>query len=1147
MKYLRKLFYMINDPDRSFEDRKIIMMTVIVFPAVFLVLIGDIIEGENIVEIITLILSCIIVPPITILSVAKGRAKIGVMCEAIGVVFIILPITFFFGGGLKGGAPFWIPFGFLYTGLIVSGVVRLVLLTSLTLIALAEVFIEYNYPQLIFPHSWKLFFTDAGISIIVVGFLIFTMVWFQNHMFEMERQRAEEAAELAEELNRSQNQFFSSMSHEIRTPINTVLGLNEIILRQEDASEEIVRDAKKIRGAGKMLLALINDILDISKIEAGKMEIVPVSYSVGNMVSEIVNMIWLKAEEKGLRFQVDIDPSIPTMLYGDEVRVKQILINLLNNAVKYTSEGSVSLHMECERSGEEHILLKTTVSDTGMGIRQEDIPHLFDSFRRVDEEKNTHIEGTGLGLSIVKNLVDLMHGEINVNSVYGQGSVFMLTIRQKIESGDSIGDLNITGDENSGVVEKFRHLFTAPQARILIVDDNEMNLQVESRLLDGMEMTVDLARSGEAALSMTLKNRYDVILLDHLMPGMDGIECFREIRRQLGGLCTDVPIIVLTANAGGENTELYEATGFNGQLTKPVSGMQLEETLVRFLPEEKVILSSEQELTRGRINTAGRYARKAPVVIATSSMCDLPDAILRESQIHIIPFRIRTDRGLFWDGVETVSDELIRYMSTEGNTVASDPPSVEEFMEFFSSELREAHHVIYITITTSMSEEYERATAAARNFENVSVVNSEVLSSATGILALIAQKMVQHRMSVGKILRELEIAKKYLHCSFVIADTEFMTRGGHISPRANSALKTFRIRPSLRIKNDKSGVDRIHVGSIERCYTSYIRRALPMSAHPDEDVIFVTYADISEETILWIEEMIRKRANFKNILFKKASAAISSNCGPGTFGLLYMDRGKTVYNLDPFIPLEMDQDETDDVLFEEEDFDASVPTWKAEEPEVREQPEKAWYMRIEGIDGAEAMKNCGNEELLRDAVKLYYSLIPENQKELRDAYESGDREMYTIKVHALKSSSRMVGAMELGDDAEALEMAGKEGNTDYIKANHDRVMEMYDAYRERLREVIEGFGEDSAVADSDTAGAEGESDLPPVDEALLRETYDRLLELSESCDDAAMEEVLEGLSGYRLPEEDEERIEKIRQALDDFEYEEVRKLISAGN
>ncbi|MCR5451762.1 MAG: fatty acid-binding protein DegV, partial [Lachnospiraceae bacterium] len=415
MKWYRSLVKLITGSERSLRDRVFIVLTVSALLMSAVALIGDLIYGENLIEIIVLLITTLGTPAVTIIGITKNKVEIAAKLVSMGILFFIMPGIFFFGGGPEGGAVPWLVFAYLYIGLVLAGRWRTFSLLVLTVEVVLMYYIAYVYPEMVMSHKRETFFVDSALGVIEVGTVCFIMTWFQRSLMRAENQRAHEEARKFEELHRSQSRFFSSMSHEIRTPINSILGLNEIILRQEDASEEIIRDAGNIQGAGKMLLALINDILDISKIEAGKMEIVPVNYSMASLISEIVNMMWLRAEQKGLKLIVEADPYLPSEFFGDEVRIKQILINLLNNAVKYTKEGSVTLHIEAEKESGNEARIVFSVSDTGMGIKQDALPFLFNAFQRVDEEKNRKIEGTGLGLSVVKQLVDLMGGEITVD------------------------------------------------------------------------------------------------------------------------------------------------------------------------------------------------------------------------------------------------------------------------------------------------------------------------------------------------------------------------------------------------------------------------------------------------------------------------------------------------------------------------------------------------------------------------------------------------------------------------------------------------------------------------------------------------------------------------------------------------------------
>ncbi len=338
----------IKDPERESVERIYLALSIVSEITVFIALIGDIITNENANEIAVVVGTLIAVPSLMIIFLRQNKLKVAIKITVIGLVFAVLPSLYFFGGGIKGGGVLWIIFTFTYAGLVLTGVWRSVIFALIVIVSLVCYIVEYRFPELIYEHSRSAFFIDSFLSIILVGFICFAMTWLQNRLFMDENARAIAAAEKAEELTRSQNRFFSSMSHEIRTPINSILGLNELILRDTSASPEVIKDASGIQGSGKMLLTLINDILDFSKMEAGSMSIVPVNYSIGDMLSEIVNMIWIRANDKGLKLNVSIDPMLPTILYGDEVRIKQIVINLLNNAVKYTQEGSVELHIESE-------------------------------------------------------------------------------------------------------------------------------------------------------------------------------------------------------------------------------------------------------------------------------------------------------------------------------------------------------------------------------------------------------------------------------------------------------------------------------------------------------------------------------------------------------------------------------------------------------------------------------------------------------------------------------------------------------------------------------------------------------------------------------------------------------------------------------
>ncbi len=1128
--YIKRIKEYTYDSSISLKDRSFVIFSfVLIGELLFGAVPSGIIMHEPLSSTLSTLLGAIVFSIYVASAIRRKKIARAKIVVTIILVFIFLPLMFFTNGGVYSGVPVSLLLGGLYINMILDGKLQIIMNILYSAAMIVCWMIGYYNPELIIEYDRKGAFIDSILGLLIVNAVVFVLLSFHTKLYEKENRIAGEKTKELEEMNRAQNRFFSSMSHEIRTPINTVLGMNEIILRQEDASEEIRKDARNIQGAGKMLLALINDILDVSKIEAGKMDIVPVNYNVSSLLSEIVNMIWLKAEEKGLKFNVDIDPDVPETLFGDEVRIKQILINLLNNAVKYTPEGSVSLHMECEFPDSGEALLVIQISDTGMGIKPEALPHLFDTFQRVDEEKNRYIEGTGLGLSIVKQLVELMGGEISVNSVYSQGSTFMVTLKQGVSSDKKIGDLSITGNGGMSNTEKFEHSFHAPDARILIVDDNEMNLQVEKKLLAGTDMTIDLALSGQDALSLTLQNRYDVIFMDHLMPEMDGIDCYEKIRTQKGGMNVNAPIIVLTANAGGENIELYNNTGFDGYLVKPVSGSQLEEMLLMHLPSEKIIGTKTSEMTGSALNTASRYSRKKPVLVATSTMIDLPQHVLRDLNVSVIPYTVTTDEGVFYDTVDIDSEELVRYMKDETKGVTSDPPTEDDLVAFFSSELKKAHHLIYITLTTGSSREYGRAVKAAKTFDNVTVINSETLSSGTGILVMIAARLAQQNLPVEKIKAELEEAKQLIRCSFVIKSTDVMARRERISPFMNSILNALWLRPMLRVKKDKLGVGRFLFGSEKKCYAKYIEHAVPSNIYPDRSFVFITYAGMDEDDLLWIEEKLNERMKFEHVIFQKASAGITSNCGEGTFGILYIVKGNHNYNLGSLFTskseegdfLEEADDETEDVVLEDLASDDVIESDTADVDETK------WYENIDGLDAKAAIQNSGSEEAMLSVLRMFYDSYEAKAGELQHYFDTKDWENYTIKVHALKSGSRLVGVLKLGDKAEALEMAGKRSDIDFIMANHKDLMDSYRTIRDDLEPMM---GSDE--------------DLPDIPEDILEDAYAGLSEFAYSKDYELARMVMDSVREYRLPEEDKDRFDRIQNCLSVMDWDGISSIIS---
>ncbi len=364
--------------------------------------------------------------------------------------------------------------------------------------------------------------------------------------------------EEAEHANEAKSAFLAHVSHEIRTPINAVLGMNEMILR-ESSSSAIREYALNIQNAGRILLSIINDILDLAKIESGQIEIVQSDYHLGKLLTDIENMVTMRAEESSLALHILADSKLPEMLHGDEKRIKQCIINFLTNSIKYTKEGKVTLQVGFTEAGKEMINLQVSVSDTGIGIQEDKLTLLFEPFVRLDRPENSNVEGTGLGLSITKSLIDRMGGSLRVESVYGKGSVFTFSIPQKVVGAELLGDYK---EKSQRIAEKEREKFIAPQAKILAVDDNRVNITVARGLLKRLKVQFDSAMSGQECLDKINRMHYDIILLDHMMPGMDGVDTLHQMQKMECFIQEPSVVIALTANAVIGAKEGYLKEGF---------------------------------------------------------------------------------------------------------------------------------------------------------------------------------------------------------------------------------------------------------------------------------------------------------------------------------------------------------------------------------------------------------------------------------------------------------------------------------------------------------------------------------------------------------------------------------------------------------
>lgn len=425
------------------------------------------------------------------------------------------------------------------------------------------------------------FKVDISGLAVIVGMLVFLIFATLDQVKVFESIRLETDRALA--ATKAKSDFLANMSHEIRTPINAIMGMNAMVLRESN-QESVKEYARDISSASDNLLRIINDILDFSKIESGKLEIINDDYDLGEIIYDVTTLVNMKAEDKGLKFMVSVDENLPYKLSGDDKRVREIITNILNNAVKYTDSGFV--HMTVGGHTEEGVvLLNIRIEDSGQGIKEEDLERIFSGFSQVNVKKNKYTEGTGLGLSITKSLVELMDGSIKVESEYGKGSVFTVLLPQKIVSEEKMGNYmsHKHVSSESGDKTTTYDQVDLSGANVLVVDDTAMNLKVISKFLEKSKTGVTCAQSGQEMLELVQKNHYDIILLDHMMPNMDGIETLKAFRELPDNLCKDVPVIALTANAIVGAKEMYLEAGFDDYLSKPVKMDTLHSMLAKYL------------------------------------------------------------------------------------------------------------------------------------------------------------------------------------------------------------------------------------------------------------------------------------------------------------------------------------------------------------------------------------------------------------------------------------------------------------------------------------------------------------------------------------------------------------------------------------
>ena len=526
----------------------------------------------------------------------KGRLGVASNFMVIVSCFFLFPGIFFSQGGIESGMSSWFALGILFIFLLLDGVNFVVMLSLDAIVIIGCYWLSYKYPQLVHGQMLRAsFFLDVVQSIFVttvaVGLIVKVQAWMQkqqdsiveekNKLLVEVTQKAKHAQREAEIANHSKSNFLANMSHEIRTPINTVLGMDEMILREtrEDNTRSLAQD---IRTSTESLLEIVNEILDFSRIESGKMELMADDYELCDVLHDTVTVFGLRAKEKGLYLHIHVDEKLPAMYRGDSLRLRQIINNIMSNAIKYTREGGINFSVTGHQE-EDSEVLHFEIEDTGAGIREEDLHRLFEAFERIDEKTNRNIEGTGLGMAITANLLHMMDSNLQVRSVYGQGSTFYFDLKQRVKDWTPIGHFQVKDKKNADNSREQHFTFLAPNVHVLLVDDNAMNRKVFCKLLKHTQIQIDEFDNGFTCLEMVKKRHYDIIFLDHMMPELDGVETFSYMQSMQENRCKDTPVIVLTANAIIGAKEQYMQIGFTDYLSKPIDSHRLENLIVEQL------------------------------------------------------------------------------------------------------------------------------------------------------------------------------------------------------------------------------------------------------------------------------------------------------------------------------------------------------------------------------------------------------------------------------------------------------------------------------------------------------------------------------------------------------------------------------------
>ena len=986
---------------------------------------------------------------------------------------------------------------------------------------------------------------------------IYTITDDTQHYKYMEQ--LEEQKRMADEANRAKSAFLANMSHEIRTPINAVLGMDEMIIR-ESGEKSIRAYAKDIKTAGKTLLSLINDILDFSKIEEGRMEIIPTQYDLSSVINDLVNMIRPRAQKKGLKFELSVDRNVPHILYGDEIRIKQVVINLLTNAAKYTNEGYVRLVVGFSKKDDDHIMLSFAVEDSGVGMKKEDMDKLFSPFSRIDEKKNRSVEGTGLGMSIVRQLLDLMGSSVNVDSVYGKGSTFSFEIEQKVIGWEPMGDISdrFIKDEDDTAV--YHELFQAPDANILVVDDTEVNLSVICNLLKQTRIKINTATSGLSAISLAKEKHFDMIFIDHMMPDMDGIETLKYIREECD--CTGCACIALTANAVSGAREMYLDAGFSDYISKPVDGRRLEEMIRKYLPEDKVripdknsirtatnsddsrgtilivdddevILATAQEILGSDFNiivvSTGEEALNATsmekpdlilldVNLVGMNGFEVLDALKKERKTRDIPVMFITaddDREKEAMGLKNGAQDFIRKPFIPEVLVERSRRiiTLDRYSKDLKGEVRkQTNRAKRLTMEMMLALSH---TVDAK--DHYTKGHSERVAAYAAEIGRRMGKTPEEQKELYEIgllhdIGKIGIPEEIINKTERLTDEEFARIKEHTligceilngivdMPALASGARSHHERYDGKGYPDGLARDAIpevaRIICVADCYDAMTSTRTYSTPKPQEKV----RAEIERCSGSQFDPDVA--AIMRAMIDEDKDYIMNERTG----GCDVWKGYTAIWN-------------ADDITSSVGDNDANPASGKDKIP--------AWLKDIPEMDIKSGIANCGSGESFMSVLTVFHKTAKQKADEIEKLHASGDIENYTIKVHALKSSARIIGAAKLSDAAKDLETAGKAGDRAAIDADTGALLEMYRNLDKKL-EALDG----------------DETGKKELSASMRREAFSTITEIAKSMDYGMMETVLKDLNAYALSEEDAAKIKQIEDAMMQLDWDTIEAVAS---